>query len=273
MSCATLNSGLVALNVSMASLPEGFCPATIQELANAIAGRLVVTPNQSFTSFAVGSVEPSTNVGPWFKDCVTFFVYDDATASYVPMTKGGFNTEEYKTTTGTFTVPLFIYKLRVHVWGGGGGGGNAAGTQSGGGGGGGFALGILNVLPGQVIPFTIGTGGANGAPGANGGASTFLTLTANGGVGGTAPNEGGAGGTGTGGDMNVTGQVGSYGWSAALAGNGGDSPQGGAGGVFSTATVGNLTGKLPGGGGAGGLNGVNGSVGGSGAGGAILIEY
>lgn len=88
MSCETLNLQGVSLNVAMGSLPEGFCPASMQELGDAIAARLIVTPSQSFNSFAIGSVAPTSNIGPWLRDCLTWYVYDDATASYVPMRFG-----------------------------------------------------------------------------------------------------------------------------------------------------------------------------------------
>lgn len=85
MSCETLNQQSIFLNVSFGSLPEGFCPASMQDLGAAIAARLIISSNQSFSSFAVGSLEPTSNVGPWLKDCLEWFVFDDATARYVPI--------------------------------------------------------------------------------------------------------------------------------------------------------------------------------------------
>lgn len=86
MSCTTFNQQPVRLAVSMGALPEGFCPASMQELAQAIADRLIVTPNQQFSTFVTGSTAPPSNQGPWFKDCEEWFVFDDATGTYVPMT-------------------------------------------------------------------------------------------------------------------------------------------------------------------------------------------
>lgn len=123
MSCDTLNSAAIQLNVSVASLPEGFCPANMQELANAIGARLIISPSTDFNSFAIGSTAPASNVGPWLKDCLSWFVFDDSTATYVPIdtqTPGGFKTMEFHSTSGSFTVPNFIYKIRVQLWGGGG---------------------------------------------------------------------------------------------------------------------------------------------------------
>lgn len=85
MSCSTLVAQTVNMTVSAGALPEGFCPSSMQELFEAMVQRLIVTPNQAFTSFASGSVAPTSNVGPWLKDCETWFVWDDAIGAYVPM--------------------------------------------------------------------------------------------------------------------------------------------------------------------------------------------
>lgn len=274
MSCDTLNQGSIGLQVSMAQLPEGFCPASMQELANAIAERLIVSPNQSFTSFAAGSVEPSSNVGPWLKDCLVWFVFDDNTARYVPIAKGGFNTEQFFSASSTFVVPDFISQIRVSAWGGGGGGGAAGPSNGGGGGGGAFTRGVFTVIAGQSITITIGAGGTAGSPGTDGGDTTVLTMTAGGGKGGVngggsaAP---GVGGTASGGSMNFDGGPGC----TAFAGNGGiggNSPQGGSGGRvdFSLNRPAIINGSFPGGGGAGGATSESP---GNGGGGAALIEY
>lgn len=86
MSCESLIQQTVNMTVTMGALPEGFCPSSMQELAESIAARLIVTPNQTFTSFVNGSVEPTSNQGPWLKDCETWYIWDDTVARYVPMT-------------------------------------------------------------------------------------------------------------------------------------------------------------------------------------------
>lgn len=248
----------------------------MQELANAIGARLIISPSTDFNTFAIGSTAPASNVGPWLKDCLEWFVFDDSTATYIPensVSSGGFKTQEYHTASGTFTVPDFIYKLRVQLWGGGGGGG-VGGPAPGGGGAGAYGLKIFDVTPGQMIPYTIGAGGASGTPGVAGGSSIFLTMTAGGGSGslGGANNFGVVGGTAVGGDMNITGQSGDAGNSASgFGGAGGDSPNGGGGGTYINPVNSAMTfGKVPGGAGAGS---ITGSASGDGAGGAILIEY
>lgn len=275
MSCDTLNQGSTGLQVSMAQLPEGFCPTSIQEMANAIAERLIVSPNQAFTSFAVGSTEPSSNVGPWLRNCLQWFFFDDATARYVPQAKGGFDTMQYFITSGVFVVPDLIYKLKITAFGGGGAGFPSAGaTSTSGGGGGACGISIVAVTPGQSIPYSVGIGGVAGA---NGGDTTILTLTAGGGKGAPLTGEAGLGGTATGFAINLTGQSGTANYNGTGAVK--DTPGGDAGGwggkggvARANAVTTGRSGTAPGGGGSGGTSGGDTSAG-SGAAGAILIEY
>lgn len=108
----------------------------------------------------------------------------------------------------TFTVPAFITRLLVFACGGGGGCGNEGSGFMGGGGGGGGGILYANVTPGQIIPITIGAGGASpdsstvGA-GENGEATTILGFTFGGGVGG-GEDTGGSGGSVTGSGASVT---------------------------------------------------------------------
>src|SRR5574343_1316974 len=85
-------------------------------------------------------------------------------------------------TTSSEVVPQNVYQMFVHVFGGGGNSG-----ASGGGGGGGFACGIIDVVPGQLLP-TITVGAA-------GGTSSFGTLLSA--TGGASNALSAAGGTGT----------------------------------------------------------------------------
>lgn len=274
MSCTTQNTQPVKFVVSMGSLPEGFC-GTPQELAQAIADRLIITPDIGQSSFATGSTAPTSNVGPWFKNCEEWFVWDDDTATYIPITKGGFNTVELFDASGTYVVPVGIYKLKLEAWGGGGGGHEVeAGPVGGaGGGGGGYACKIFSVTPGQSIPFVVGTGGTSGAPGTDGGDTTFLTVTANGGDRGMTADICGIGGVQTGGDFGVVGSSGTAG-NSSVPGTGGDAGgPGGAGGQYvaniAAATTALPNGAIPGGGGAGGKTGLQ--VAGTGAHGRVII--
>ena len=116
----------------------------------------------------------------------------------------------------TMTVPQNVFQLYVLVIGAGGSGGaggaNNGGLNASGGGGGGFACGIIDVVPGQVLPtIIVGAGGASVSDNANtpqnglaGGTSSFGSLlSASGGGAGaatatvTATLSGGSGGVGS----------------------------------------------------------------------------
>lgn len=264
---------MVRMTVSAGALPEGFCPKSMQELFDAMVQRIIVTPNQVFTSFAMGSLEPTSNVGPWLKDCEEWFVWDDNTSRYRPIMKQGFNQMQYIQASTTFVVPEFIYSLKIHVWGAGGGGGIPAANGGSGGGAGGFGMSIVNVMPGQVIPIVIGTGGTGGNPGTAGGATTILGMVANGGGGGDNNANPGTGGTVNGAAFPITGGQGSNQLGSGYGGIGGMSPQGGPGGTSNLISTPSLDGRSPGGGGSGGTNGVLLGAAGSGANGGVLIEY
>ena len=141
---------------------------------------------------------------------------------------GSFNFQPF-TSVGstTWTVPAYVYKLKITVIGAGGGGGRQASTNSSlgaGGGGGGALIKILAVSPGDVCSITVGGGGSGGASigssGSAGGNTVFVngstTLTANGGGGGAVGSSfagaGGAGGTASGGDINIVGGKGQDGY-------------------------------------------------------------
>jgi hypothetical protein len=132
-------------------------------------------------------------------------------------------------TAATYTTPTGVRALYVEVVGGGGGGGGSDGQGSGtggaaGGGGGGGYVSKLIASPSASYTYTIGAGGNGGASGNNGGTNgsntTFtdgtLTLTGNGGVGGSGINAAATltffatspGGSGSGGDIVVSGYLG-----------------------------------------------------------------
>lgn len=85
MSCSTINSQIAPLNVSAGSLPEGFCPGSMQDLLAAFAARLIISLNQNSIPVVGGSIEPTSNVGIWFKDCSELFIFDDSLGRYVPI--------------------------------------------------------------------------------------------------------------------------------------------------------------------------------------------
>ena len=131
------------------------------------------------------------------------------------------------TTTGDFTVPAGITAVKVTVIGGGGNGASVTttGLEGGGGGAGGTAIEFITGLtPGDLITVTVGAVANTSSFGAfcsaTGGASVSLNGTA-----------GGAGGVGSGGDINLTGGAGGT-------GSGNNVGGGGGGGTLSAATPG-----------------------------------
>lgn len=142
------------------------------------------------------------------------------TASGNTTTPGPANFINFDTAgSGSWTVPAGVTSVVIKLWGGGGGSGGDGYSQGGGGGGGGaYASKTLSVSGGQVLNFTVGSGGTAGGyvgfpvfyqDGTSGSASTYSTVTAGGGGGGT-DGGGGAGGSASNGDVNTSGQSGFY---------------------------------------------------------------
>jgi hypothetical protein len=192
----------------------------------------------------------------------------------------------------TFIIPAGVTSVTTAVWGGGGGGGGCSinGSGGNGGGGGGSTSLTFNVLSGQTITYTVGSGGTAGAAaGGTGGNGTLSSLAhvisatsllgnpGTGGLGnaaalGTPVNSGG--GTASGG-ANSPGVNGTR--VPATGGNGGNSGTSltifGIGGIGSNNSAG-AAGGTPGAGGAGGERPGAGSVtGGAGGVGRVFINY
>ena len=135
---------------------------------------------------------------------------------------GGLQSMQVFTTSGTWTKPAGITKIKVIVIGGGGGGAQHAGSNGStptGGAGGGTAIKFITTGIGSTETVTVGAGGAGGttagqtssSDGSAGGTSSFGShCSATGGAGGRHSISGayatsGDGGTGTSGDINLTG--------------------------------------------------------------------
>jgi len=179
----------------------------------------------------------------------------------------------------SWTAPTDVYNVQYLVVAGGGGGGGGYDTGGGGGGAGGMVLtGTLSVLPGQIYPVEVGSGGnastnnyptVNETPGGPGSNSMFSSVTALGGEGGKGSRTQ-TGGSGLGGAAAINPTT------AAVGGNGGGSTGGGGGGGGSTGAGGNKSGGVAGAGGTGTSNSISGSsitygVGGNGANGNTAI--
>lgn len=201
------------------------------------------------------------------------------------------------TANGTWNKPANLLFVMVEVAGAGGAGGGAQtpGTgqsaAGGAGGGGGYARKVITASAlGASVAVTVGSGGASVAgnnAGGDGGPSSFGTFcTGNGGKGGGGGASstlmvviGGVGGTGTGGDLNITGGQGDagrvYNGLPVSTGSGGDSILGHGAGAMGPIGGGAAPGGAYGGGGAGGgtRDGVaTGNVpGGNGANGVVVV--
>lgn len=64
-------------------LPSTF-RGTPQQIMDAMVARLSIEGQDELSFFVTGSVAPSSNVGPWLKNGVTWYVWDDVTGAYIP---------------------------------------------------------------------------------------------------------------------------------------------------------------------------------------------
>lgn len=205
------------------------------------------------------------------------------------------------TSTGTYTAPAGLTYAFVELAGGGGGSGGCATTSAGngsagaGGGGGGYASKILSAATiGASQSVTIGDGGTAGAAGANnggnGGTTSFgAIMSATGGALGQGGAQstatrpwiaGGVGGVGSGGDVNIAGQGGGWGFVCPTVGSGGFGGSsmlgGGASSTVTGTAIAGTAGPVYGGGASGASCGPSqtqqaGAVGGKGV--CIVTEY
>jgi hypothetical protein len=144
-------------------------------------------------------------------------------------------------TAQTYTAPANTQRVKVTVVGPGGNGGAATGQRATGGGGGGVAIKWLAMTAAQTLVYTVGTASGTASTVASG-TLTITTITANSGTNGAGTayansiTAGGAGGTATNGDVNITGGQGGYSYGSGttvqtnFGGKGGDCPGFGSGG-------------------------------------------
>jgi hypothetical protein len=188
------------------------------------------------------------------------------------------------TNNANFAVPAGVTQVEVEIWGAGSGSyASVPGLPSGGGAGGGYARKLVTgLIPGQIVPVTIGGGGAAGSTGsaaagsggtssfgpfvnATGGSLNYLATTSAPENGATPP------GIGVGGDVNFAGSAGQAGI-LNQGGMGGAAPIGGAQNSGSTGN----TGSFPGGGAAGAGTGAAGNTafnGAAGGGGLVVVRW
>jgi len=134
--------------------------------------------------------------------------------AWAAVASSGLNSVQTFTSSGTWTRPTDVTKVIMEVQGAGGSGSyESADNKCHGGGGGGYARKFLDVSSISTSTITVGVGGASttstGA-GTIGGVSSWAdgtnTITGNGGAGGSVSVDVASnGGTGVGGDINITG--------------------------------------------------------------------
>ena len=169
--------------------------------------------------------------------------------------------------------------IRVTVVGGGGGGGEVANRGNAGGGGGGGAQSFITDISGLDSSVTVERG-AGGGSSLAGGQSSFGSLVVATGGGRGDSSQGGKGGSGTAGDLQLTGSGGGFGSREAtvdrvLNGHGGDAAFGLGGGARGQNIPGPLPGEpggLYGGGGSGAIAPSSTGNGGPGANGIVIVD-
>jgi hypothetical protein len=196
---------------------------------------------------------------------------------------GGFSSLEAFTSSGTWTNPGSVTKVKVTVVAGGGGGGRGPGGNTNymgaGGGGGGTAIEVIPFPTATNVAVTVGAGGAQNVAGGTSSFGAYCSATG-GGAGGRAGNpfangQGAApgnAGVGSGGDLNIQGEGGDTSYSNEIPGAGGSSSFGGGGKSAAIAPGAAAPGGAYGGGGAGAYFPRNPSAG-SGAGGVVIVEF
>lgn len=85
----------IQFNISIGNLPAGWT-GTPQELINQVAELLAITPDQAWSAFAVGAEEPTYNAGPWLKDGIEWYVWNDTLARYTPISEWSFKAGDVK---------------------------------------------------------------------------------------------------------------------------------------------------------------------------------
>lgn len=198
------------------------------------------------------------------------------TTQYAAMSTGGQQATLTITSSGTFSVPSGVTSVNICMCGGGGGGAHSYNSylHEGGGYAGSIVSQDVTVTPGQQIAVTIGTGGINGAhPNGNGGAGTassFGSIVANGGPGGSL-NSASYGGNGSSrtscGGTFYDGGIGTYGSWTGYGGQAGAFGNGsrGAGNMDVSSSAGGI--------GAGGGGATGWSLAGVGGRGQVIISY
>jgi len=155
----------------------------------------------------------------------------------------GLTSQQVFTSSGTWTKPTGITKVKVYVTAGGGAGGSSHNpyTMGGGGAAGGTAIEIIDVSSVSSVTVTIGAGGDSNGAGSSSSFGSYCSATGGtGGIRGSTDSFHTIGGVGTGGDINLYGGDGTNGGGLDSAskptGNNGGASFWGGGGASGTRT-------------------------------------
>lgn len=259
---------------------------TVNTIGSLVNGAASATPNDTDLVMSVESSVVKKNTWAQIKSFLksyndTLYKSISTVSGTIIVTSGtSFTTPSNITTSTVFYIEL--------IGGGAGGAGRSTTNLSGsGGGGGGYCfVKITGLSPSTTYTCSIGAGGAGGADATNGndGGNTTLiigatTYTATGGIKGltAASSNGGAGGTGINGDVNINGQNGaatsSTGSVAVISSQGGNSPKGWGHGGNPTFNSPGANGTGFGGGGSSAKGVGANAVGGNGSNGIIFCKW
>jgi hypothetical protein len=215
-----INNQLVCID-QIARAKQADQAANATHAQNAVQAQSAVTATTATTATKATQLDPNSTVdlskitgGNCPAGQFLTVTKNKLTCVTIPSSGGGsanFTTYKAFTSSGTWTVPAGVTKVRFYGIGGGGGsqkGYNVAHT----GGGGGYCVKTLTVSPGQVLSVTVGGGGKKGstsssAAGTGGTTSLSGGCSATGGKGGSWDKPG-SGGSASGGDLNQAGSAG-----------------------------------------------------------------
>ncbi len=76
-------SNSIPLTFRSAPFPDGY-KAGPEEFKNDLVARLYAESTDTISFFAAGSIAPTSNVGPWLNNGITWYVWSDSLGMYVP---------------------------------------------------------------------------------------------------------------------------------------------------------------------------------------------
>jgi len=74
----------VQFDISVGALPDNL-DTDPQGLLQAFAERLFISPSVPWSSFTLGAAQPTSDLGPWFKNGQELWVWSDSLATYIPL--------------------------------------------------------------------------------------------------------------------------------------------------------------------------------------------